>query len=94
MFAENTWVFRQMFANMNFGVRNVGDNIGKYGDQKYRTMLFNAVCAVLLATLYHDVDPKHSVISSFQCVYVYIYIYNVHHISSMHGNHNNIRNNI
>ena len=40
----------------------MGDNIGKI---MYRTLPYNAAS---LTTLWHHVDPKHSVVSSFLCI--------------------------
>ena len=40
----------------------MGNNIGKV---MYPTLHYNADS---LTMLYHDVDPKHSVVSRFQCI--------------------------
>ena len=49
----------------NFGAKNMGDNIGTSG---YWTLPYNAVGAVSLTTLHHNVDPEHNVVSRFQCI--------------------------
>ena len=47
----------------------MGNNTGTSG---YRTLPYNAVGAISLTasltTLYHDMDPEHSVVSRFQCI--------------------------
>ena len=47
----------------------MGDNIGI---SSYRTLPYNAVSAVSLTLLYHVLDPEHSVVTGFQCIYLFI----------------------
>ena len=44
------------------------------GISGYRTLPYNAVVAASLTSLYHDLDPKHSVVWGFQCMCIPICI--------------------
>ena len=65
MFSENKCVFRLTLKPRKFGAKNMGDNIGI---SSYWTLPYNAICAVSLTSLYHDMDPDHSIVSRFQCM--------------------------
>ena len=50
----------------NFGAKNTGNYIGTFS---YRTLPYNAVLAVSLTSLFHDLEPDHRIASGFQCMY-------------------------